>query len=319
MSSAQPDLTTLLDDVRSAVAAEFTTIPAYLYAYWSIKPANDGGSYAAQLARESVMVVINEEMLHMALASNLLNALGGTVCLTEQPYLPHYPCRLLRSGNHPDIRSTMVDLLPFDLALPMMLAIELPEWDVRPGQPTLGEFYDDHILGNLPPEPAWYTGGRQLAPWDDPGPGILFQIDSYERATEAIHEIVAQGEGLDARHHDDGDHELAHYWRFSAIEDAVKSGAFDPARDVYPMVASPTDHVKYYSVEQRRANDRFNAAYSRMLDALEDTLTSEHPDVYPVAAGRMRSLQLLAEELRRTGPIPRSGRLPGPTFEYVPA
>lgn len=316
MSTAESASTTLIDNVRSAVAAEFTTLPAYLYAYWSIKPASDGGSPSAQLARESIMVVISEEMLHMALASNLLNALGGRACLTQPPYLPEYPGRLLRSAAHPDVRSTEVDLLPFDEALPMMLAVELPEWDA-PGFPTLGEFYEDHIVQLLPGDDASYGGGRQLAPWDNPGPGRLLRIDTCATAAAAVREIVAQGEGLDARHHDDGDHELAHYWRFRAIADSVADRSLDLATDVYPVIASPRRYLSYYSDEQRAANDRFNAAYSRMLDALEVVLTGERPDVYPVAAGLMRSLQLLAEQLRRTGPIPDSDRLPGPTFEYT--
>ncbi len=306
----------LIDNVRSAVAAEFTTLPAYLYAYWSIKPSSDGGSEAAERARESVMVVIEEEMLHMALASNLLNALRGTPCLTERPYLPEYPCRLLRSVVHTETNSAPVELLPFDEALAMMLAIEKPEWSPGSG-PTLGEFYERDVLDLLPKDPGSYGGGHQILPWGNPGPGTLFSVSDRESARRAVHEIIVQGEGLSERTHSDGQHELAHYWRFQEIQDAVDDGSLDLATDVYRVVASPGAHLEQYSAEQRAANHRFNVAYSEMLDALEAMLVDDRPDAYPTAAGRMRSLQLLAEQLRRIGPIPGSDRCAGPTFEFL--
>gem|GEM_PF-4142807 len=43
----------LLNNVRSAVGTELTTLPLYLYPYWSIRPANDGGSDAGQAATRS--------------------------------------------------------------------------------------------------------------------------------------------------------------------------------------------------------------------------------------------------------------------------
>lgn len=312
------DAPTLHDHIRSGVGAELTTLPAYLYTYWSIRPASDGGSDAAQVARTSIMTVISEEMLHMALSSNLLNALGGTPCLTRPPYLPSYPCRLLRTVTTPDGVGAEVRLLPLSSeAIDMMLGIERPEWDPA-GRSTLGAFYEGEIAAHLPKGDDAYLGGRQIEPWNNPGPGRLTAVTSHGSALDAIAEIVHQGEGLTKQIHDDGDHELAHYWRFVAVRDLVDGGAIDLRTDVYPVVHSPSVHVSGYSVEQRAANDRFNHAYSRMLDALETALSGTRPDVYPVAAGFMRQLHLLADQLRATGPISGTDRLPGPTFEYVP-
>ena len=53
-----------------AVQVELTTIPTYLYAMYSIK---DQASESANVFRS----VVVEEMLHVALASNLLVAVGG--------------------------------------------------------------------------------------------------------------------------------------------------------------------------------------------------------------------------------------------------
>jgi hypothetical protein len=64
-----------LDDLRDhlqyAIGLGLTTIPAYLCALYSIVP---GANTAACEVIESVVL---EEMLHMALAANILNAVGG--------------------------------------------------------------------------------------------------------------------------------------------------------------------------------------------------------------------------------------------------
>lgn len=309
----------LVDNVRSAVAAELTTLPTYLYPYWSIRPAADGGSPGAQVARDELMAVIVEEMLHMGLASNLLNALGGTPSFTEAPYLPTFPGRLLRSPPKPEGWGPRVDLLPLGRAsIDMLKRIELPEFAKPHPGPTLGHFYCYHVERRLPDDDERYRGGRQLAPWDNPGPGRLFSVASKADAVRAIEEIVDQGEGLSATDHDDGDHELAHYWRFDLIDRLLSAGAIGTHRDVYPVVPSPAKHLASYTAEQRAANEEFNRTYSRMLDAIEDTLRSDSPDVYPVATGRMSRLQQQATVLRQLGTIPGTEYLAGPTFEYVP-
>ena len=64
-----------LDDLRDhlqyAIGLELTTIPAYLCALYTIPPG------ANTAACEVIQSVVLEEMLHMALAANILNAIGG--------------------------------------------------------------------------------------------------------------------------------------------------------------------------------------------------------------------------------------------------
>lgn len=315
--SAPADGDVLLGNLRSAVAAELTTLPTYLYPYWSIRPKSDGGSEAAQDARAQLKAVILEEMLHMGLSSNLLNALSGTACLTQAPYLPTFPGKLLRSIERPAGWGPDVDLLPMgDESISMLLSIELPEVD-DPDGPTLGEFYNHYVEACLPDDDASYAGGRQLAPWDNPGVGKLFAISSKADATAAVKEVIDQGEGLSREKHDDGYHELAHYWRFKAIESSLRSGAFDVANDIYPVIASPATCVASYSAAQQAANERFNKIYTTMINAIESTLVSEAPDVYPVATGLMGQLQQQAEVLRQLGNVPGTQFVAGPTFEYV--
>lgn len=61
----------LLDALQAALQLELSTIPPYLYAGWSITGAGPSGvaGTIGQIARE--------EMRHMALACNLLTAIGG--------------------------------------------------------------------------------------------------------------------------------------------------------------------------------------------------------------------------------------------------
>ena len=63
------DLRTALGN---AIKLELGTIPPYLTALFSIKP---GANAAAGAIVRSVVI---EEMLHLSLACNMLNAVGGT-------------------------------------------------------------------------------------------------------------------------------------------------------------------------------------------------------------------------------------------------
>src|SRR2546421_835393 len=57
---------------KKAVELEHATIPTYLYALYSLQP---GGNLKIQ---SLVRSVVWEEMLHMSLACNVLNAIGGS-------------------------------------------------------------------------------------------------------------------------------------------------------------------------------------------------------------------------------------------------
>jgi hypothetical protein len=90
------DATRLQRALQLAIKLEHATIPPYLCALFSI----DQGSNieVARILREIVV----QEMLHMALACNLLNAVGGTPRLSEPAFVPRYPSRLPASLR-PDI------------------------------------------------------------------------------------------------------------------------------------------------------------------------------------------------------------------------
>ncbi|MEY9966781.1 rubrerythrin [Streptacidiphilus sp. MAP12-16] len=78
----------LHDALQSALALEHATIPAYLYALLSLKPGRN--VEVAGILREVLM----QEMLHMALVGNILNAVGATPKIGLPGFVPHYPGQL---------------------------------------------------------------------------------------------------------------------------------------------------------------------------------------------------------------------------------
>jgi hypothetical protein len=79
------DLRTLL---QLAIELEHSTIPPYLYALFSIKPGRN------QDVAQIIRTVVVEEMLHMTLACNLLNAIDGVPVIDRPGFVPAYPCEL---------------------------------------------------------------------------------------------------------------------------------------------------------------------------------------------------------------------------------
>src|SRR5699024_7103930 len=71
-----------------AMQLEHATIPPYLTALYSMHPGVNAD------ASRVIRVVAVEEMLHLTLAANIHNAVGGTPDLTGNDFVPHYPTRL---------------------------------------------------------------------------------------------------------------------------------------------------------------------------------------------------------------------------------
>ena len=76
-----------------AMQLEHATIPPYLMGLYTIKPGTN------QDAAMNIREVVVEEMLHLTLAANILNAVGGTPDLTCPGFVPTYPARLPDGEN----------------------------------------------------------------------------------------------------------------------------------------------------------------------------------------------------------------------------
>lgn len=319
--------------LQNAVELEHATIPAYLTALYSLVPGQNA------FIERQLSDIAREEMLHMALACNILNAIGGAPVIDRPNFIRTYPGTLPGSVQ----TGLVVPLKRFSLELvrEVFMEIEEPEEplpipcipgrsslssEIPPPQGiTIGQFYHAILerlreLGN-----AIFTGdsNRQVDAWfvDD----ILPVID-LASAERAITTIVEQGEGT-RRSPLDPAHQLAHYYRFAEIlcgrELVRDSTGFEfkgPAipfdsKAVYPMKDNPKSSDYPDGSNARLLSDRFNCTYTALLRALHRTFNGQ-PDYLKHAMGTMASLKLLAGELMQTELQP--GVNAGPTFEYLP-
>ncbi len=319
---SRADSLQLEHDLRTAMTIELATLPTYLYTYWSIKPRSQGGTVEGEQAAKTILSVVTEEMLHFALVGNIINALGFTPAINQTEFIPTYPGVL--PGHSQTENPFTVSLQPLNAAaLQIFLDIELPTSDVdgptpptTQGWATIGEFYAG-LKRKLTPD-LDYSHGKQLPLDNNPGPGVLIQVTDWASAQKAINEIVDQGEGFSSPKGDseyDGDHELAHYYKFLEIQKAWDAGVIDPERDVFPVIGDP--FVGLYNEEQKQANLAFNVLYSKLLDSLQTALVSDNPNIWGAPTKYMVDMQQAAAYLRNSGVVAGTDRVPGPTFEYI--
>jgi Ferritin-like len=206
------NLESLRRHLQWALQVEHGTLPPYLCALYSIKQGSNGE------ATEVVRSVFMEEMLHLTLAANLLNATGGAPKIDTPAMLPRFPIHLPHSN-----RAFEVPLRKFSPeAVETFMKIERPaEHDAVPedgAYETIGQFYEaievaltqlSETLG----EQAVFGGdpGRQIT--DElyyGGSGRIIPVDGLESALAALGEIVEQGEGFDHAQVWDGDRDMFH-------------------------------------------------------------------------------------------------------------
>jgi Ferritin-like len=200
------DLDWLKQSLQAAIELEFATIPPYLCAYWSVKDSLNPSA-------ASIHIIWREEMLHMALACNLLTALGGIPALNDPQLLPVYPGEL-PGGVHPGLVVSL-QALSKDAAKTFM-DIELPEggpiaFAVTGTFDTIGAFYQavQDAFDALQPV---LSEDRQLK-----GRLGLTKISNLDQVRQAIALIQHQGEGSKDSPEDTGPGDLAHYYRFGEI------------------------------------------------------------------------------------------------------
>src|SRR5271165_4094175 len=141
------NVTELQGSLLTAIQLEFSTIPPYLCAQWSI---NSDPSVSGM-----IQGVVVQEMLHFGLACNMFTATGGSLTgqIATQDIVPAYTNSTgagLPGGVHPDL---LAYLLPIGTqALQIFMGIEYPDGGpvipepaspppITPPQPwTIGEF-----------------------------------------------------------------------------------------------------------------------------------------------------------------------------------
>lgn len=322
----------LHEALQTAIELEHATIPAYLFALYSIQP----GANAAAAA--IIQSIVAEEMLHMALAANILNAVGGHPRLGHAGFIPAYPCALPLGPQ----KRLLVPLQRCSKALigEVFMVIEQPEYhDPGTGQPkhTLGAFY--HRIGRALEalgEPI-FTGNAERQVVGPLGREQIVAVRGLGDAQRAIRAIVDQGEGAGLHDPDaelggdEGGDELAHFYRFAEIVNGRQAsvrggkifydGAAVPFDDggIWPVAPNPTAAQLAAGSPARRQADAFNLMYSNLLRVLHRTFNGE-PGRLDRAVGMMFALKLQAQQLMAT-PIDAGAGGPhaGPGFEYMPA
>ena len=333
-----PSLESLREHLQWAIELEHSTIPPYLCALYSIEPGRNFD------AVEVISSVVVEEMLHLTLAANLLNAVGGRPLLDIPQMLPGYP----RPLPHSD-RSFEISLFRFGAeAIETFLKIEqpssangLPEGD---NYETIGQFYQAIKLGlrelsEALGEANVFCGEPARQVTDQhfySGGGRIIAVDSLATALAALEEIVEQGEGAGHAQVWDGDSDVfhperdqvAHYYRFRELQfgrryrrgDTPRSGPtggpisidWDAVRS---MRSNPrtADHVAGSPI--RLAQEEFNHSYCALLQRLEEAFNGA-PQMLGTAIGAMYILKAQAQALMQM-PTEDGLAAAGPSFEYV--
>ena len=312
-------LESLREHLEAALAVEHATIPPYFTAWISIKDNTNAA------ATEIVRSVMLEEMLHLTLVANLLNAVGGTPSLTHHGFVPRYPHRLPFSGDTFEISIERFSRQ----ALQTFLAIERPEGPhARPEAKkfhTIAQFYAavrdgiDELCERLG-EKAVFTGhlSKQVRPDAYYAAGELIVVTNRDTAHRAIAEIAEQGEGahdsvFDADHSICGEgREPAHFYRFMQLVkgrlyqagDTPKSGPRGARLDVdwdavHPIRPNARAHDYPKGSQVRGALEAFGHGYGQLLAALEAAFTGS-PDRMTEAIARMFALRDQARALMQT-------------------
>jgi hypothetical protein len=260
------DVEDLRRHLQWAITVEHATIPPYLCAMFSVVDQDSEASLTFKY-------VVREEMLHLALAANLLAWVGGVPRFGGPDVMPTYPGPMPYHDPEPPL-ILHLERASVELVRDVFLRIEQPE--VRGSRPqtdrydTLGQFYDaiadgiDRLVNTeFPQRPA-----RQITrSYAGHGGGALLPVVDRASAMRAIEEIVQQGEGswmTDLEPYGfEGALEPSHYHRFKAIVDGrVSIGA------VLPMTRDPTTDA-LPSGPIRDLSALFDAAYSLQLYVME--------------------------------------------------
>jgi hypothetical protein len=272
------DIKHLQDCLRTALQLELSTIPPYLCGLYTIK---EGSNVEAGALIRSVVV---EEMLHMVLVSNILNAITdpktikkGDKLFNVKDIIPVYPTPL-PGGIIPEVPKGTP---PFKVQLLKFSREALDEFSTieRPSDPqapitghfdSIGQFYEAIRYGlfrlNKTTPGGIFIGDpkRQITPEHYYGSGgKITKVTTYEEAEEAIGEIVGQGEGIDGTISTEQvmfgeDIEYAHYFKFQEICFGRMYSANDTNFQM-PVKSIPTGRpftVSWSSVYNMKANPK---------------------------------------------------------------
>ncbi len=335
-----------LDDLKSAmqtaIELEHATIPTYLTANFTL--FNTGNDQISEL----IGSVLGEEMLHLSIACNILNAIGGSPVLNKPGFIPRYPGTLPGSVES----GLIVPLQKFskELVHDVFMVIEEPESPIiikasnaTEEGTTIGQFYTQikntiHTLEEAAKKNGGtiFTGSieKQMTYEKFYPASLLFNIVDEASAIKAINIIIDQGEGTTTNPFvdpaDDANAtEPAHYYRFQEIYvgktlQKNPAGGFTFGNPEIPFTPDKIPNMwpnpkmdDYPKDSQAYINSRFfNYNYTSLLNCLHITFNGQPAEIN-TAMGIMFSLRLYALKLLAIPDPAHPGYVAGPSFEYV--
>ncbi|MCG7521556.1 ferritin-like protein [Ruegeria sp. Ofav3-42] len=344
----------LCELLQDALMLELTTIPPYATACYSILEQGQYDRSEPTIVNaepiEVIRQVMVEEMLHMVLVANVLNAIGGKPELNNPDLLPTYPGTLLK-GRGPTVhlrRFCPEQIKSFRL-------IETAPKDTGPAKKgdyrTIGGFYTFIMLKleeacDVFGDDKIFTGDakRQISNDDYFGAGgevievIGTSTQRRDAAMAAIRKIMEEGEGADmgdrAGDKDiipgpEGREDVAHYFKFNEIlhsryyhpDDSVNEPPTggDLIVDwsaVSPMQDDPCESNYEKAPELAALSAEFNEAWTGLLDGLHIAFNKDKSALRALVPN-MYNIKFLAQKLMRI-PLPDgSGETAGPTWTYL--
>jgi hypothetical protein len=328
------DLASLQSALQKAIELEHATIPPYLTAYYTLRGTSAGGAAARQILHSIVI----EEMLHMHLACNILNAIGGAPVINAPGFIPNYPGPLpmgiggadglvvgIKRYSKATVQNTFMEIEEPEnpIHIPVKPALEA----IAPSFETIGQFYT--AIGNeitrLNKDNNIFTGdpGRQV-----PGATIVKDVDS---ALAAIATIVTQGEGTPTSPADSPT-EYAHYYRFEELFKGMRivvdpsspiGYSFDPNQkivvddtaDVTQMADNPRTVDMSSNWRAGQLANECDAIYTKLLNALHIGFNGQPDWIDRNAVSVMFEFKNCIEELLQQQLA--SGFYAGPRFLYA--
>lgn len=245
-------LITTVEELRyyltQAMVIEHATLPPYLTALYSLKPGSNLEAF------HIIRNIAVEEMLHLTLAANVFNAVGGEIegVLTNPDFVPTYPTLLptnpepedsfevplgkfsqktvetflqIERAKHVDDDQPIVESRRKQMARRTIFKWLGKEEDLR--YYSIGLFYTEIIRGLTALDKQYKKEGRNLFTGDPSkqitreyyynGAGDIVKVTDLNSALKAMYVIQTQGEGSGSDTIYDAEKELCHYYRFQQL------------------------------------------------------------------------------------------------------
>ena len=323
----------LYEGLQKAIELEHATIPPYLLACYSLIEGQNSP------LRRVLLSLAKEEMLHMAIVCNVLNAIGGKPEIATEQFVPQYPSALpmsigeglvvgLKKFSRETLRDTFMKIEEPENPLDFPVVAERAAVQFK----TIGMFYSALIDKITELGEGIFTGSsdRQVVVGAGFAQGLLFPITGVQTATKALRWILEDGEGTSASPLDASGEEFAHYYRFAEIYHGRKLVPSTSASQGYAYAGDRIVFVpeKVYDFPDnpkaadyapgsfaRGMVDDFNLSYSNVLRDLQKAFDG-NPAHIGTANSNMVALRGRAEEALRFVD-PKTGRNVGVSFEYT--